>query len=136
MRNITHTASRALFNDGSMKRDNTEVIGTMNAGYKYSTMYLHSHPVALYYESANIFRISNCAYMTNTTKERLNGVLHHAHLNGLIPQLYIYQRDFDWYISNYHHSIRWSYLTKYGDLNSIRDSTYIDSRDLLREFVF
>ena len=134
MRNITHTASRALFSNGlSFGRDNTHVIRMKDPIGNHTSMQLHGHTIAILYDH-NILRISTCNHETATTKERLNGVLLHAYLNGLIPQLYLYQSNWLWYISDHKKSFLWDYFRQYSDLHGDFGAYYIDARDLLRAF--
>lgn len=48
---------------------------------------LWGHPIAILDTKANVLKVNDCGYQTQTTKERLNGVM----------PAHIYQRDFEWY---------------------------------------
>ena len=87
MRKITKDAAMAFRMDKPFKRDNTEVriFDTETA------MYLHDHKIA-WCDGENIY-LSSCGYTTNTTKERLNGIIEMCYAT----KSRIYQRDFVWY---------------------------------------
>lgn len=86
MRKITEQATTAFRNGYSFKKDNTEVTVTA----KGSNMYLHGHLIAKT-ENGSLF-LNHCGWDTNTTKDRLNGLLH--------PSARIYQKSFVWYWKN------------------------------------
>ena len=77
MRNITRLAVKAFFNRERFSMDNTKVTTRFDA--KNDTIeqvfYLHGHAIAQLTPSGVI--LSNCGWQTNTTKERLNGILEH-----------------------------------------------------------
>ncbi len=87
MRKITEDAVRAFLNGESFKRDNTtvEVMSKPNE----TVLKLHGHIIASRLNGT--VRLNHCGWETNTTKERLNGVL------DFMGRAKIYQRDFVWY---------------------------------------
>ena len=66
MRKITMEAQKAFWDNGYFKRDNTTVLNGI--------MTLHSTIIASH--SDRFLSLNSGGYRTNTTKERLNGVLH------------------------------------------------------------
>ncbi len=85
MRQITENAARAFLNRYSFKQSNTQVVATANE----VLLYLHDNLIA---KGGNgQLSITSAGWETNTTKERLNGLL------SMINQPLIYQRDFVWY---------------------------------------
>lgn len=87
MRKITKQSVAAFFAGVEFKGGNMKV-ATTEAG---SIMYLHGHPIAVRENGSLV--ISDCGYQTNTTKERLNGVLQHIGAGG------ISQKAFVWYLN-------------------------------------
>lgn len=84
MRKITELASKAFWNNDYFKRDNT----TVHNGI----MTLHRTIIAK--QVNGVLTIDTDGYLTNTTKERLNGVL-------MSIGWKIYQKDFKWYLYNF-----------------------------------
>lgn len=83
MRKITDQAQKAFWDNGYFKQDNTTVLN--------GTMTLHNTMIAVLGDG--ILTLNSGGYRTNTTKERLNGVL-----NRLGYQ--IRQRKGEWSIYN------------------------------------
>ena len=81
MRKITKLASEAFWNGDYFKLDNTTV--------KDGMMLLYGNMIA--YIEGDILTISSRGYETNTTKERLNGVLDKLGFK-------VYQKKGKWYI--------------------------------------
>lgn len=91
MRKITNDAVKAFRNSENFSRGNTRVqVKNDESGKKTVSMYLHGHRIAFMHENHLI--LSSCGWETNTTKERLNGILSEFNL----PM--IYQKDWTWYI--------------------------------------
>lgn len=87
MRKITEQAVNAFKSGKNFKSGNTEVVATGNV----VMMYLHGNQIAkriLVDFNKNKWEtlISNAGWITNTTKERLNGL-----------EAGIYQKNFFWY---------------------------------------
>ena len=80
MRKITEDAVEAFENDKPFKRSNTEVKTGLN-----TCLYLHDNLIA---KKDNGLWITNANWMSNTTKERLNG------LEGV----HIVQRNYKWFL--------------------------------------
>lgn len=72
MRKITAESVEAFINMWDYKKDNTEVKTYSDCITK---MFLHWNFIAEYNQRENKLWISNDSYYTNTTKERLNGIL-------------------------------------------------------------
>ena len=89
MRKITQQAVNAFMNDQKFSQGNTTVY---NHG-QVTEMRLHGNLIAeRVHETGEVF-ISNAGWTSNTTKERLNGLIKHY----LTPADQIYQKDFVWY---------------------------------------
>ena len=84
MRQITNDAVTAFFAGHNFKRSNTEVY-VDHIGVVY--LYLHDNLIAQR-NRAGVF-VRHGGWNTNTTKERLNGVLQHY-------DKYIRQKDYEW----------------------------------------
>jgi hypothetical protein len=85
MRLITKQASKAFWDNDYFKRDNTVVMNGI--------MTLYNTVIASYLDG--VLTLDTKGYMTNTTRERLNGVLERI---GYA----IIQRNFTWYVHNLH----------------------------------
>ena len=88
MRKITENAVYNFLNDTEYHSSNTEV--SVYKKLNKTFMMLHGSIIAKKTKSG-IF-VSNAGYETNTTKERLNGLLQMIGANA------IKQKDFVWYI--------------------------------------
>lgn len=92
MRKITDQAQKAFWSNGYFKQDNTKVdIKPIPHGRYEITMSLHNNPIAT--RSNGFLTISSCGWGTNTTKERLNGVLKRLGWQ-------IRQHKGEWYVCN------------------------------------
>lgn len=85
MRKITQDAVHAFHNGYNFKRDNTRVVKEHSG---LVTMYLHGNCIATNGFLSGIM-ISNGGWSSNTTKERLNGVIGRGR---------IVQRNHQWYL--------------------------------------
>ena len=83
MRKITKESVKAFFNNTNYLKNNTHVIN--------NKFYLHSNLIAE--KKNNKLYISNCGWFSNTTKERLNGILDY------IGKPRIYQKRFQWFLN-------------------------------------
>ena len=104
MRKITQEAVEAMFRRQKFKKSNTQII----VDGDYSAMLLHGNRIA----EIDNYELWICTkgWKTNTTKERLNGVLGQLFgYYGYIPK--IVQKDFEWFIEIYQPST----LTKETD---------------------
>jgi hypothetical protein len=87
MRKITSEAVKAFFAGYSFKKDNTEVVISDNE----RRFYLHGHCIAKRIIGDGLY-LSHCNWQTNTTKERLNGIL------SEYRSAWIYQKNYQWYL--------------------------------------
>lgn len=99
MRKITEQATTAFFNNQNYKNSNTQVI----SDGVYTELRLHDNIIA-YRTNHGIF-VSNAGWKTNTTKERLNGIL-----NRLEKRLY--QAKGQWFIMDHEEIIPTAFPTK------------------------
>jgi hypothetical protein len=85
MKIVTFEAVEALLNNTPYKKGNTEV---EVIGGDSTILRLYGHKIA-YKDITKQISIDSCGYMTNTTKERLNG----------IPGVCIRQKAGKWYLN-------------------------------------
>ena len=90
MRKITETTATAFMNHTPMTQANTAVIVSDNE----VCMTLHGHTIAKYDKTTKNLWFNSCGYQSQTTKERLNGILK---VYGFI-NTNIIQRNGQWYI--------------------------------------
>ena len=83
MRKITKESVKAFFNNYNYSNNNTFV--------NDNKFYLHHNLIAE--KKNNKLYISNCGWFSNTTKERLNGILDY------IGKPRIYQKRFQWFLN-------------------------------------
>ena len=86
MRQITRHAISAFLYGYNFNRANTTV--------KNGVMRLHGHVIAR--NTARYIEISDGGYQTNTTKDKLNGIISSV----IGPRHKIYQKDFVWYFND------------------------------------
>ncbi len=89
MRKITKESVKAFFNNYNYNKNNTSVL----SGEDVTRFYLHGNLIAFKYNKQRILSINNCGWFSNTTKERLNGILKHIGNAG------IYQKNFEWFLN-------------------------------------
>ena len=87
MRKVTQESVSAFVEVRPFKSGNTRV--EVRDGESF--LYLHDNMIA--HRSNDTLFITTCGWSTNTTKERLNGVL-----RGMQIEDRISQKDFQWYI--------------------------------------
>lgn len=89
MRKITKESVKAFFNAERYFKNNTRTEVRPNV----TILYLHNNPIAYRYNNPErTLSIQNCGWFSNTTKERLNGILTHIGHAG------IYQKNFSWFL--------------------------------------
>jgi len=71
MRKITELTAQAVVNKENFKCDNTKVVTERGI----SKVYLHNNLIAKYNHSRDKLSITHAGWKTNTTKERLNGLI-------------------------------------------------------------
>ena len=92
MRKITNDSVSAFFAARNFKRSNMEVVVEPNV----TIMKLHGNSIAFRYnDPERTLSITNCGWQSNTTKERLNGILDHLGMDR------IRQRNFVWYLGEH-----------------------------------
>ena len=90
MRKITKESVKAFFNAERYFKNNTRTEVLPNV----TILYLHNNPIAYRYnDPEKTLSIQNCGWFSNTTKERLNGILSH------IGNVGIYQKNFEWFLN-------------------------------------
>ena len=89
MKKITDEAQKAFHAGYYFKKGNTEVIIDNDKGER--RFYLHGHCIAKKVLGNGLY-LSHCGWKTNTTKERLNGIL------DAYRSAWIHQKDFTWYL--------------------------------------
>lgn len=92
MRKTTTEAVSAFMNGSSYKSSNTKVVTENNQ----SKLLLYGHLIAEKDEKG--IRITAAGYLTNTTKERLNG----------IPGVWINQEKGKWYLNGVYWNGEWT----------------------------
>lgn len=89
MRKITSQSVNAFVQNRSFSSSNTVV----SVNEQTTALILHGHVIAMKNRANGVVSISNKGYTTNTTKERLNGLI--EELCGYENK--IYQRNYEWY---------------------------------------
>ena len=90
MRKITKESVKAFFNAERYFKNNTRTEVLPNV----TILHLHDNPIAYRYnDPERTLSIQNCGWFSNTTKERLNGILNHIGHAG------IYQKNFCWFLN-------------------------------------
>jgi len=87
MRKVTEETVKAFFAGKEKTVGNTSVI--IEGGV--IKMLLHGNCIALRDIEGGPVQVRHAGWTTNTTKERLNGILYHSQIGS------IYQKDFTWY---------------------------------------
>lgn len=100
MRQITRDSVNAFINGKKFKRQNMEVCE--DGGY--TVMKLHGHIIARYSNRYG-YELSDCGYQSNTTKERLNGLIE---ILGF-SRSKIYQKNWAWYFDKDGERKSWDY---------------------------
>ena len=90
MRKIEYDMIQAIVNKKNYSCDNTRVIPVGDV----VSVFLHNHNIAKITDKT--VEINYCGYSTKTTKSRLNSIL-----LGFCEGVWIYQKDFSWYIGNH-----------------------------------
>jgi hypothetical protein len=90
MRDITLESVHAFLNAKKFKKSNMEVITTSHE----SNLYYHNNLIARKDLQTGKIHITNCGWETNTTRDRLNGVLILSRSNLDL----IRQKNWVWYL--------------------------------------
>jgi hypothetical protein len=92
MRQITKESVKAFLNAKKFNKSNMSVEVLPNV----TVLKYHGNEIAYKYNNPNkTISIKNCGWFSNTTKERLNGVIK---LSGLNIER-IYQKNWNWYLN-------------------------------------
>ena len=92
---ITREAVEALFNGQHFNKGNTRVaLRVAPTGGTVAELILHGTAIARRYLQTGTVLIRHADWTTNTTKERLNGVL------AMVGRAGIHQKDFRWYLGD------------------------------------
>lgn len=98
MRKITRESVKAFKESRNFYSGNTWVVcirkNHSETGKACNIFRLHGNTIATYEPETGELFISHCGWETNTTKERLNGILDFFGLPG------IYQKNFRWLFAN------------------------------------
>ena len=84
MRKVTRETVNAFFNGYYLSKSNT-----LTTEGKY---YLHGNLIA-YFDNKRNLVLTNCGWASNTTKDRLNGILKYLGYEG------VKQKNFIWYLN-------------------------------------
>lgn len=93
MRKITTEAVNCFLNGKDYDKSNTSVFRDPLGDKNLVLMTLHWNNIATYNLKTKELKIRDCGRQSNTTKERLNGILHHF-------WSWIYQKNWAWFFSN------------------------------------
>lgn len=103
MRKVTQVTAQALKNQTPLTMGNTSVMG----GDGNTILTLHGNVIATV--EGNKLLLTSSGWETNTTKERLNGILETFGLSARVAQ-----RDFEWFI------VDGDNATKFKAINTFR----------------
>jgi len=87
MRQITEKSVKNFLNEDNFNKNNTQVLKNEDT----TGFYLHGNLIALNRKGKII--ITNAGWFSNTTKERLNGILQNLGFDK------IYQKNFEWFLA-------------------------------------
>jgi hypothetical protein len=94
MRKIERQMNFALSNKGNWTGSNTSV--SYHPSENLSEVRLHGNLIAWLDHNNQSLGISSCGWHTNTTKSRLNALLHEFNTG-----IRIFQKNFDWFVSDF-----------------------------------
>jgi len=94
MRKIERQMNFALSNKGSWSNSNTSV--TYYKSENLSEVRLHGNLIAWLDHTKQVLAISSAGWHTVTTKSRLNALLYEFNTG-----IRVFQKDFDWYVSDF-----------------------------------
>ena len=92
MRKLERQMNFAVSNKGNWSGSNTSV--SYHQSENISEVRLHGHLIAWYDHNDKRLALSSCGWQTNTTKSRLNALLHELHYGYTV-----FQKAYVWYIS-------------------------------------
>ena len=94
MRIIEKQMNFALSNKGNFSKDNTSV--SYHPSENLSEVRLHGNLIAWFDHTKQLLAISSAGWRTNTTKSRLNALLHE--INAGVT---LFQKNWVWYVSDF-----------------------------------
>ena len=94
MRQIEKQMNFALSNKGNWSNSNTSV--SYHSSENLSEVRLHGNLIAWLDHTKQVLAISSAGWHTNTTKSRLNALLYEFNTG-----IRVFQKDFDWYVSDF-----------------------------------
>ena len=92
MRQIEKQMNFALSNKGNWSSSNTSV--SYHESENLSEVRLHGHLIAWFDHTKQTLSLSSCGWETNTTKSRLNALLHECFYGYTI-----FQKNWVWFVS-------------------------------------
>ena len=92
MRQIEKQMNFALSNKGNWSGSNTSV--SYHPSENLSEVRLHGHLIAWFDHTKQTLAISSCGWQTNTTKSRLNALLHECFYGYTV-----FQKNWVWFVS-------------------------------------
>ncbi len=93
MRQIAKDSINAFRNKRNFNRQNMSVAYSQDNNTSY--MALHGNTIAIYKHSTGELSITNAGWESNTTKERLNGIID----TMTVGVDRIYQKNWQWYLN-------------------------------------
>ena len=103
MRKITSQSVDAFVNGYRFNRGNTTVSGCGATEIRKCYLMLHNNLIAKKEVQTNTLTISDCGWQTDTTKERLNGVL-----SRLTFGWGLFQNRGEWFLTNDEETVQWT----------------------------
>ena len=94
MRQIEKQMNFALSNKGNFSKSNTSV--TFYPSENLSEVRLHGNLIAWFDHAKQLLAISSAGWTTNTTKSRLNALLHEVNTG-----VRVFQKDFQWFVTDF-----------------------------------
>lgn len=93
MRKITQEATQAFFEGKNFNKQNTAVEYLLQPHAETTELFLHSNLIARFNLRSRELMVTSAGWLTNTTKERLNGILSKFGFG-------IFQKKGEWFLSD------------------------------------
>ena len=94
MRQIEKQMNFALSNKGNWSSSNTSV--SFHPSENLSEVRLHGNLIAWLDHTTQTLALSSCGWHSNTTKSRLNALLHEFNTG-----ITVFQKNWDWFVSDF-----------------------------------
>ena len=94
MRQIEKQMNSALSNKDNWGQSNTSV--SFHASENLSEVRLHGNLIAWFDHAKQLLAISSAGWHSNTTKSRLNALLHEVNTG-----VRVFQKNFDWFVTDF-----------------------------------